>query len=470
MWKILENGGAQGIQFVIAVILARLLTPGEYGLLSIIMIFIVIANVVVQSGFSTALIQKQNSDETDFSSVFYFSLGAAAVMYTLLYAAAPAIGSFYRNDILIPVVRVLAVVLFPGAVIAVQTAYVSRNMEFKGLFQATMAAVLVSGAVSIAMALKGWGVWAMVWQQITYYLALMVTLFLTVSWRPVLRFSFVRVRSILSFGWKLLLASLLDTLFNNLYGLIMGKIYNEDLLGAYNRGDQFPKLIVNNLGAAIQAVLLPAFSAHQGDIAVVRDMVRRAIRLSSFLVLPMLFGLFAVADTMVLALLGEKWMVCVPYLRIMCIAYSFWPIHITNLQAINAVGRSDVFLKLEVIKKTVGILGLVIGIRYSPLVLVSIKAGIDFLCTFINAWPNKKLLGYSIGSQWKDIMPSMVLSLVMCAAVYGLQFVIPTGPWLCLILQVAAGGVLYAGLAWVCKLESMRYLVNMVKNRQERDR
>ena len=351
MWKILENGGAQGIQFVIAVILARLLTPGEYGLLSIIMIFIVIANVVVQSGFSTALIQKQNSDETDFSSVFYFSLGAAAVMYALLYAAAPAIGSFYRNDILIPVVRVLAVVLFPGAVIAVQTAYVSRNMEFKGLFQATMAAVLVSGAVSIAMALKGWGVWAMVWQQITYYLALMVTLFLTVSWRPVLRFSFVRVRNILSFGWKLLLASLLDTLFNNLYGLIMGKIYNEDLLGAYNRGDQFPKLIVNNLGAAIQAVLLPAFSAHQGDIAVVRDMVRRAIRLSSFLVLPMLFGLFAVADTMVLALLGEKWMVCVPYLRIMCIAYSFWPIHITNLQAINAVGRSDVFLKLEVIKR-----------------------------------------------------------------------------------------------------------------------
>lgn len=242
----------------------------------------------------------------------------------------------------------------------------------------------------------------------------------------------------------------------------MGKIYNEELLGAYNRGDQFPKLIVNNLGAAIQAVLLPAFSSRQGDVAQVRSMVRRAIRTSSFLVLPMLFGLFAVADTMVLALLGEKWMICVPYLRIMCIAYSFWPIHITNLQAINAVGRSDIFLKLEVIKKTIGILGLVIGAWFGPLILVSIKAVIDFLCTFINAWPNKKLLGYSISSQWMDIMPSMALSVGMCAAVYALGSVLPGGPWMKLVLQIGAGAVLYGGGAWVFKMESFTYLLRMV--------
>ncbi len=275
-------------------------------------------------------------------------------MYGLLYLAAPAIGDFYNNELLIPIVRVLAVVLFPGAVISVQTAYVSRKMEFQGLFKATMGAVVVSGAASVWMAYAGMGVWAMVGQQIAYYLALMTGLFFTVTWRPRLVFVMSRVRSMLAFGWKLLLAALLDTLFSNLYGLIMGKIYNEELLGAYNRGDQFPKLIVNNLGTAIQSVLLPAFAARQDDLNQVRSMVRRAIRTSSFLVLPMLFGLFAVADTMVLALLGEKWMICVPYLRIMCVAYSFWPIHITNLQAINAVGRSDVFLKLEVIKKTVG--------------------------------------------------------------------------------------------------------------------
>lgn len=464
-WKILENGGAQGIQFVIAIVLARLLSPAEYGLVGIIMIFITIANVIVQSGFSTALIQKRRTDDRDFSSVFYFSLAIALGMYLILYAAAPAIGDFYRNRLLTPIVRVLAVVLFPGAVISVQTAYVSRKMEFKGLFKATMAAVAVSGAVSIWMALRGLGVWAMVGQQIAYYLTLMCGLFCTVTWRPRLLFAMESIKSTLGFGWKLLCASLIDTLFNNLYGLIMGKIYNETLLGAYNRGDQFPKLIVNNLGTAIQSVLLPAFSSRQGDIAQVRSMVRRAVRTSSFLVLPMLFGLFAVADTMVLALLGEKWLICVPYLRIMCIAYSFWPIHITNLQAINAVGRSDVFLKLEVIKKTVGILGLLVGIRYSPIVLVSIKAGIDFLCTFINAWPNKKLLGYSIGSQWRDIMPSMAISIAMCAAVYALQFVLPGGAWVKLFLQIMAGAVIYAGLAWVFRLESFGYLVGMVKKR-----
>lgn len=464
-WKIMENGGSQGIQFVIAIILARLLTPAEYGLVGIIMIFITIANVVVQNGFSTALIQKKHSDEVDFSSVFYFSLLIAAAMYVVLFAAAPSIAAFYRNDVLRPIVRVLAVVLFPGAVIAVQTAYVSRKMEFKGLFKATMAAVLVSGAISVCMAYRGLGVWAMVGQQVSYYLALMCSLFVTVTWRPRWMFAMGRIRAMLAFGWKLLFAALIDTLFNNLYGLIIGKIYNEELLGAYNRGDQFPKLIVNNLGAAIQSVLLPAFSARQGDIAQVRSMVRRAIRTSSFLVLPMLFGLFAVADTMVAALLGEKWLICVPYLRIMCVAYSFWPIHITNLQAINAVGRSDVFLKLEIIKKTVGILGLVIGVNFSPIVLVSIKAGIDFLCTFINAWPNKKLLGYSIGSQWMDIMPSMALSLVMCAAVYLLQFVLPGGAWMKLIIQIIAGAAIYGGLAWMFRLESFTYLAGMVRGR-----
>ena len=464
-WKILENGGAQGIQFVIAIILARLLSPAEYGLVSIIMIFITIANVVVQNGFSTALVQKRHSDDVDFSSVFYFSLAIAAAMYVVLYMAAPSIAGFYRSDVLVPIVRVLSVVLFPGAVISVQTAYVSRKMEFKGLFKATMAAVLVSGAVSITMAFRGLGVWAMVGQQISYYLALMTALFVTVSWKPGFMFAIGRVRAMFAFGWKLLLAALLDTLFNNLYGLIMGKIYNEELLGAYNRGDQFPKLIVNNLGAAIQAVLLPAFSSRQGDIAQVRSMVRRAIRTSSFLVLPMLLGLFAVADTMVLALLGKKWMICVPYLRIMCIAYSFWPIHITNLQAINAVGRSDIFLKLEVIKKSIGIMGLVIGAMYSPVILVSIKAGIEFLCTFINAWPNKKLLGYSISSQWMDIMPSMALSAVMCIFVYFLQFALPGGPWGKLVMQIVAGALFYGGAAWILKMESFMYLLGMIKRR-----
>ncbi len=467
-WKILENGGAQGIQFVVAIILARLLTPAEYGVVGIIMIFITIANVIVQNGFSTALVQKQQADERDFSSVCYFSLGAAFVMYGILYASAPQIANFYDIEQLKEIVRVLGVVLFPGAVISVQTAWVSRKMEFKGLFLSTLAASVISGIISIYMAYKGFGVWAMVGQQLSYYFALMLVLFVTVSWKPAFLFAWNNIWELLGFGWKLLAASLIDTLFNNLYGLIMGKIYNEEILGIYNRGEQFPKLIANNLGAAIQSVLLPAFSSKQGDKQVMKQMLKRAVRISSFLVLPMLFGLCAVADTLVLGLLGEKWLDCVPYLRIMCVAYSFWPIHITNLQAVNAAGRSDMFLKLEIIKKSMGIMGLVVGIQFGPLVLMTIKASLDFLSTFVNAWPNKKLLGYGIFNQWADILPSVAISLIMCAAVHGVQFVLPGGVWIKLFAQVIFGVGVYIALAKLFRLESFEYLWNLIKNRREK--
>lgn len=466
-WKLLENGGAQGIQFIIAILLARLLSPAEYGVVGIIMIFITIANVVVQNGFSTALVQKKNADSIDFSSVCYFDLVVALVMYVLLYVAAPWIAHFYQIEELTAIVRILSLVLFPGAVISVQTAYVSRNLEFKGLFLSTLAASLVSGVISITLAYRGYGVWAMVWQQITYYVALMLVLFVTVSWKPGLYFAIDRVKVMFAFGWKLLCASLLDTIFNNLYGLLIGKIYNEELLGSYNRGEQFPKLIATNLGAAIQAVLFPAFSAKQDDIGVIRQMMRRAIQLSSFAVLPMLMGLFAVADTLVLVLLGEKWLICVPFLRIMCVSYCFWPIHITNLQAINAVGRSDVFLKLEIVKKTLSLLALLIGMQFSVTVMVGLKAFQDFLCTFINAAPNKKLLGYSIFHQWMDVMPAALLSMVMCGVVWYVGILLPgIHAGLRLVVQIGSGVIVYGLLAWAFRMESFKYLCDMIRKRK----
>lgn len=463
-WKLVENGGAQGIQALISIVLARLLSPEEYGVISIITIFITVINVIVQNGFSTALIQKKESDSVDFSSVFYFDLLVALVMYAGLFLAAPGIGSFYRDGTMASVIRVFGIVLFPGAVISVQTAYVARKMEFKGLCKATMFAVVLSGVISVAMAYRGFGVWALAGQQIVYYFSLMVALFFCITWKPERLFSIKRLAAMFAFGWKLLCAALIDTLFTNLHGLVMGKIYSKAALGNYSRGEQFPKLVVTSLGSAIQSVLLPVFSKSQHDIAQVRNMVRRSIRISSFLILPMLWGMFGVADTMVMALLGEKWMVCVPYLRIMCVAYCFYPIHITNLQAINALGRSDIFLNLELLKKAIGLVALLIGIQYSAVVMIGMKAVVDFLCTFINAWPNKKLLDYSITDQWKDILPSMVLSLVMGAAVYGIQFILP-GLWLKLILQIGAGIIIYGGLARLFHMESFEYLAGLVKEK-----
>lgn len=467
-WKLLENGGAQGIQFVIAILLARMLTPAEYGVVGIIMIFITIANVFVQSGFGTALVQKKQADEMDFSSVCYFEIVLAAGMYGILYLAAPVIASYYEIEELRAIVRVLAVVLFPGAVISVQTAYVSRKMEFRGLFLSTLAASVISGAVSIWMAYKGYGVWAMVGQQVMYYGALMMALFLTVSWKPARMYSMERVREMFGFGWKLLCASLLDTIFNNLYGLLIGKIYNEELLGSYNRGEQFPKLIATDLGMAIQAVLLPAFSSRQEDVVRVRQMVRQAIRLSSFVTLPMLLGMFAVADTMVEVLLGEKWLICVPFLRIMCISYCFWPIHITNLQAINAMGRSDIFLRLELVKKGLSLAALGVGMCFSVYGMVMIKAVQDFLCTFVNAAPNRKLLGYRIRQQWMDVMPSAGLSFVMCILVMTVGRLF--GEMVSLVrltVQIGCGAVVYTGLAWLFKMDSFWYLARLIIRKEQ---
>lgn len=463
-WKVMENGGTQGIQFIVSIILAKLLTPEEYGVVGLITIFITIANVFIQNGFNTALIQKKNADDTDFSSVFYLSLGMAGIMYAILFFAAPLIANFYQEPELVLIIRILAITLFFGAVTSVQNAAVARRMEFRGLFFATLTAVIISGALSITMAYKGMGVWALVGQQLAHFFLLMVVLFITVSWKPKLLFSLTRVKTLFSFGWKLLCSSLIDTVYNNIYGLVIGKAYNNEMLGYYNRGDQFPKLITNNLGIAIQSVMLPAFSANQSDKPKVKSMVRRSIVTSSFVILPMMAGLIAVAKPMVLVLLGEKWLPCVPFLQLMCVAYSFWPIHIANLQAINAMGRSDTFLKLEIIKKAVGVVGLIIGIGFNVYILVILKAVIDFICTFINAWPNKKLLDYSIIEQWKDILPSMGISIIMGICAYSMQFVI-SNSLICLVIQVVIGAVVYVGLAKLFKMESFSYLVDIAKSK-----
>lgn len=466
-WKVMENGGSQGIQFVISIVLARLLSPDEYGIINIVLIFVTIANVIVQNGFGTALVQKQQADERDYSSVLYVNLAAASAIYLVLFFCAPFIALFYDNPEMTAIVRVLSLVLFPGAVSSVQNAYVSREMQFKGLCISTVAAAIVSGAAGILMAGAGFGVWALVGQQVFYYLALVAVLFAAVPWRPRLLFSPERVESMFRFGWKLLCASLIDTLFMNLYGLVVGKIYDEHTMGIYSRGEQFPKLIVTNLGTAIQSVMLPALSAHQTHPEEVVSMLRRAIKTSVYLVLPMMAGLAAAGDNLVLTLLGEKWMACVPFLQISCLAYAVWPMDIANLQALNAMGRSDVFLKLEILKKAVGLVILILSLRCNALTFIAWKAAGDFVCTFINAWPNQRLLGYHIRQLWRDILPSLAVSVVMGVIVYGLRFLLPPG-LLGLAGQVAAGVAVYLTLSAVFQLESFGYLVRIVREKMGR--
>ncbi len=466
-WKVLENGGVQIVQFVISLILARMLGPERYGTIALLLVFIAIANVFIQSGFQTALIQKRQVDDLDYSSVFYLGLGVALLLYAVIFAGAPAVAAFYHDPELKSMLRVLALMIFFGAVVSVQTAMVSRKMEFRKMCAASLLATCLSGIAGVIGAYRGLGTWALVVQQLGTQFLLMVFLWVLVGWKPMRAFSFSRVKALFSYGWKLLCSSLLDTVYNNLYTMVIGRIYQKDVVGYNNRCNQFPQLIVNNLAASIQAVMLPAFSASQEDKERMKAMVRRSIVTSAFVIFPMMAGLVAVAKPLISIILTEKWLPCVPFLQIMCVAYAMWPIHIANLQAINALGRSDIFLKLEIIKKALGLAVLAVSIPFGIYAMVWLKASTDFVGTIINAYPNKKLLNYSFLEQWRDVFPALILSVVMGAIVYSLQFFIHNN-WILLTAQISGGVLIYGGLAWIFKIESFRYLLGVVKGFQKR--
>lgn len=463
IWKFLERGGTQGIQFVVQIVLARLLLPEEYGMIALVTVFITLANVFVHSGFNTALIQKKDADEVDFSSVFYLSLLIAMLLYSALFILASFIADFYHEPQLVSVLRVLSVTLIFGSFNSIQNAYLIRKMMFKKLFFRSLGAVAVSGTVGILAAYAGWGVWALVAQQLTNQLSITIILWFTVKWSPAPVFSLKRVKSLFSYGSKLLVSSLLHHLYMDLRSLIIGKIYSPAMLGFYHQGSKFPKLIISNIDGSIHSVMLPALSSHQDNIKKVKDMTRRAIVTSSFVIFPVMVGLAVVAEPLVKIILTDKWLKAVPFLQIYCGSYALTPIHTANLQAINALGRSDIFLKLEVIKRIMSLIILGISIPFGIYAMAwgALLSGV--LGSVINAYPNLKLLNYSYLEQWKDIMPSLLLSLVMGVVVYSLNF-LNFSEWQILILQIVLGAILYTGMAKMFKIESYTYLLATIKN------
>ena len=461
-WKFLERGGVSGVQFIVQIILARLLLPEDYGVIALIVVFIAISQTFVQSGLGTALIQKRKVTDADYSSVFYLSLGVALVFYCILFLGAPVIAAFYNQPLITPVLRVLGLTLFFGAVNTIQNAVIARNFLFRKLFVSSLGAVLLSGVVGIAMAYTGYGVWALVGQQLTSIIALCIIMWFTVKWRPKLLFSVTRVKELFSFGWKLLASGLIDTTYTNLSSLIIGKLYPASMLGYYTKGQEFPSALVSNINSSIQAVMFPAYAKNQDNRPMVKQIMRRALVTSAFLVFPAMAGLAAVAEPLIKLLLTEKWLIAVPFLQIFCAVYALWPIHTVNLQAINALGRSDVFLRLEIMKKVVGVsvLAITVPIGIYAMALGSVVAGI--IGTLINAYPNKLLLDYSFTEQWRDLMPALILSLIMCGAAYSVLF-LGLSAWATLVLQIVVGAVVYVGLAWVVGLESLAYVMKTVR-------
>ena len=467
MWRFLERFGAQGVTFVVSIILARLLDPEVYGIVAIVTVFTAILNVFIDSGLGNALIQKKDADDLDFSSVFFFNMFMCVVLYLLLFAVAPLIAKFYKMPLLTPVIRVMSLTVIISGVKNVQQAYVSKHLLFKRFFFATLGGTIGAAVLGIWMAYKGYGVWALVAQGLFNAAVDTLILWITVKWRPKLMFSLERFKSLFSFGWKLLVSQLIDTVYNNLRQLIIGKLYNADNLAFYNRGYMFPNVFVLNVNSAIDSVLFPVMSNAQDNVESVRAMTRRSIQVSSYLMWPIMLGIAAVSRPLVIVLLTEKWLPCVPYVIIFCISYAFLPMETANLNAIKALGRSDIFLRLTVIKKIIGFIILLATMWFGPLIMAASNLFFSVVNQIINAWPNRKLLHYSYGQQIADILPSMLLSAIMFGAVWCVQF-LHLGNFVTLLIQVGIGVAVYVFGSKLFKIESFHYILSILKSRKKK--
>ncbi len=462
IWRFMERVGAQGVAFIVSIVLARLLDPALYGTIALVTVFTGILQVFVDGGLGNALIQKAEVDDVDFSSVFYFNVVMCIVLYIGMYFCAPLIARFYRRDELVPLIRVLSLILVISGVKNILQAYVSRKLIFKKFFYATLAGTVGAAIIGIWMAYKGYGVWALVAQTLFNAAIDTLILWLTVGWRPKWVFSFQRLRELLSYSWKLLVSDLLDTAYQKLHSLVIGRVYTSDLLAFYNRGEQFPQLVTNNLASSINSVLMPTLSREQDDREAMKSKMRRSIRIGTYIMMPLMAGLASCAEPLVRIVLTAKWLPCVPFLRVFCLMYMFYPVAIGNLNAIKANGRSDLFLQLEVVKKILGFTVLMLIMRKGAFAIALAVLFCDAVEQGLNMIPNRMLINHRIRDQILDILPNFLLSIVMGGIVWAVQF-LGLSDWLTLLIQIPAGILIYVFGSKLFRNDNFDYTLSLVK-------
>ena len=459
-WKFGERILTQGVSFVVSLVLARILSPDDYGVIALAMTFMNLAAVFINSGFATALIQKKDADSTDFSTIFYCSLTCSVLIYAVLFVAAPAIAAFYNTPELVLILRVMALQIPISVYNSVQLAYISRYMLFRKVFVTSAVNAVVSGAVGIAMAMAGFGVWALVAQNMMATVANSVVLTLFVPWRPEWKFSRESAKGLMNYGSKILLADLSGTFFYELRGVIIGRVYTAADLAFYNKGQHLPSLITTNLSNIVKAVLFPAFANENGNTEMVRLLVRRCLRVMAYIIAPCMLGLAAVMEPVILILFTEKWASAIAYGRLVCIGLSVSILGDISLQVLKAIGRSDVVLGLEVKKKPVYVLLLLLGVRINVLALAAALVVYDFYSVSVNLYQLKKYIQYDIKKMLLDLLPSYILSGAMALLVY----LIPqTGSLAAdLVIKVTAGVLFYIAASAVFKMDSFLYLKTVV--------
>ncbi len=463
-WKLVERVSVQVIRFVLQIVLARILDPEHYGSLTLMVVFTTLANVFIQKGFSSALIQDKHVTEEDYSTVFWVTLGIAGAAYAVIWVAAPAISRMYELPELVEPLRVLALLLFPGALNSVQQSKASREMNFRRVFFTNVGGVVAAGAISIALAYMGFGLWALVVQSVVSVTVSCLMMRLTATWKIRFVCNWRRVKTLFSFGWKLLVSELMDTLYQDLYSLVIGLKFDNETLGFCNRGKQFPQFVLLSANSTIQSVMLPAMSRQQDERDRLKSLVRNSVSLSAFVLFPVMAGLAGVAEPLVEVVLTEKWLPSVPYMQIYCLAMASLPIQTCCMQGINAVGRSDLFLKLSIIKTCVSLAALLLAMQLfeSPIIIALVTVVTSMVGCVVNAVYCRRILGYGVREQLADILPSGILTVLMLLAVQ-LAGLLPVSGVKLLLVQVLCGVAVYGAAACVMRPKPYVQLLGLVK-------
>jgi len=467
-WVFGERISAQLVSMLITIVLARLLDPEHYGVISIVTVFITLLDVFVTSGFGTALVQKKEADKPDFDTAFILSFGLSVILYIGLFACAPMIADFYEMPELTSVLRVMGLRLPLAAFNNIQHAYIQRSMEFKRFFLATIAGTVVSGVMGVVFAALGFGVWALVVQYLLNTAVGTIMLSFVCKWKPGLHFSIDRAKRIWSFGWKVLVTQLVATLESDIRSLIVGKVFGSADLAFFDQGKKYPALLVTNINSSIDKVMLPAYSKEQENREKLLSMLRKSVRIGVYVLTPILLGFMIVSESFVVVMITEKWLPCVPFLQIFCISFLTRPIESSCRQALLAIGKSGTVLVTMIFINAAALSGVLIAVFLMESVfaiavfsLVSTFVSLGCFLIFTNYH-----LGYKLKMQMQDFLPSLVIGLVMLSVVW-LVGLLPINKLLLLILQIFAGAGVYIGLSAVFKLESFNYLLGTIlKNKR----
>lgn len=462
MWSAIDNVAQFGVGFIVSIVLARLLSPDDYGLIGIITIFTTVCTAIINGGFSNALIRTQKPTDEDYNTAFICNLLMSILLYAIVFLCSPLIADFFNRQELVALTRVSSFTMIIGALAIVQQTRLTKRIDFKAQTKITLIASILSGIVGIALALMDFGVWALVVQGIVAQTLRTVLLWFFNHWIPSIRFSKESFNRLFGFGWKMMASGIIDSLWTQLYQVIVGKFYSPATLGQYTRANQFASLFSSNLTSVIQRVTFPVLSDIQDEKDRMIAAYRKIIKSTMFITFALMFALGAVSEPLLYCLIGEKWHEAATYLPWICLTGSLYPLHAINLNMLQVQGRSDLFLGLEILKKIVGIAPLMIGafIGIFPMLYTSVFTSI--ICYFLNSYFPGKLLGYTSWMQIKDVAPSFVISTIMAVVVYLMKY-LPISNWFILPIQIAVGLIVFILLCKVSKIEEYKEVINMIK-------